>query len=42
MLANEQFISRAPADVVERERTKLADMQASLTQTVERLALLTH
>ena len=40
MLNNEQFVSRAPAEIVERERAKLSDMRASLNQIVERLALL--
>ena len=30
MLANEQFLARAPAAVVERERNNLAELQASL------------
>lgn len=29
-LANEQFVSRAPSDVVQRERSKLAEVEASL------------
>ena len=29
-LANENFVARAPADVVEREREKLADVEAAL------------
>jgi len=37
-LNNEQFIARARADVVERERIKLADLQASTAQIAERLA----
>ncbi|MBZ0284230.1 MAG: valine--tRNA ligase [Anaerolineae bacterium] len=40
MLGNEQFVSRAKPDIVERERTKLADLQASATQIAERLAAL--
>ena len=36
-LGNEQFIARARPDVVERERTKLADAQASASQIQERL-----
>jgi valyl-tRNA synthetase len=37
MLSNEQFVSRARADVVQRERDKLAGLQASATQLQERL-----
>ncbi|MDP7132721.1 MAG: hypothetical protein QF437_19660, partial [Planctomycetota bacterium] len=33
-LANEKFISRAPADVVQRERRRLASLRTDL-QTVE-------
>lgn len=40
MLGNEQFVSRAKPDVVERERTKLADLQASAAQIAERLKAL--
>ncbi len=40
MLSNEQFVSRARPDVVERERTKLADLEASAAQITERLASL--
>ncbi|MBI5671503.1 MAG: valine--tRNA ligase [Chloroflexi bacterium] len=40
MLANEQFVSRAKPEVVERERTRLAELQASSTQLAERLAAL--
>ena len=40
MLANESFISRAPAEVVERERTRLSDLQASIAQISERLSQL--
>ncbi len=40
MLVNDQFVSRAPAEVVERERARLADMEASLAQVTERLRLL--
>ena len=29
-LANESFVSRAPADVVEKERQKLKDLQAQI------------
>lgn len=37
MLGNEQFVSRAKADVVERERARLADLQASIAQIEERV-----
>jgi len=40
MLGNEQFVQRARPDVVERERTKLSDLQASLAQVSERLGTL--
>ncbi len=40
MLGNEQFVQRARPDVVERERTKLSDLQASLAQVSERLTTL--
>ena len=40
MLQNEQFVTRARPDIVERERTKLADLQASAAQIAERLAAL--
>ena len=40
MLGNEQFVSRARPDVVERERTKLAELEASVTQIAERLSAL--
>ncbi|MGQ9889694.1 MAG: valine--tRNA ligase [Aggregatilineales bacterium] len=40
MLGNDQFVRRAPAEVVERKRVKLADLKASLAQTIERLNLL--
>jgi valyl-tRNA synthetase len=40
MLGNEQFVSRARPDVVERERTKLAELEASFAQIGERLAAL--
>ena len=40
MLANEQFVNRARPDVVERERARLADLQASAAQIAERIALL--
>lgn len=39
-LGNEQFVSRARPDVVERERAKLADLQASLDQINDRLQAL--
>ena len=37
-LANEQFVSRAKPDVVERERSRLAALQASEAQITERLS----
>lgn len=37
-LSNENFVSRARPDVVERERTRLADLQASAAQIAERIA----
>jgi len=40
MLGNEQFVSRAKPDVVERERAKLADLQASAAQIADRLKAL--
>jgi valyl-tRNA synthetase len=40
MLGNESFVSRAPADVVERERSRLSDLQASSAQIAERLTAL--
>jgi valyl-tRNA synthetase len=40
MLSNDQFISRARPDVVERERFKLAELQSALDQIVDRLATL--
>ena len=40
MLSNEQFVSRARPEVVERERMKLSDLQASAAQIAERLASL--
>ncbi|HUN10144.1 MAG TPA: valine--tRNA ligase [Aggregatilineales bacterium] len=40
MLGNEQFVSRARPDVVERERQKLSDLQASAAQIAERLKAL--
>ncbi len=36
-LSNEQFVARARPDVVERERSKLADSQASAAQIRERI-----
>lgn len=38
MLDNEQFVSRAKPEVVERERARLTDLQASAGQIAERLA----
>ena len=40
MLGNEQFVSRARPDVVERERAKLTELEASITQITERLVAL--
>jgi len=40
MLSNEQFVSRAKPEVVERERAKLADLETSAAQITERLAAL--
>jgi valyl-tRNA synthetase len=40
LLANEGFVSKAPPDVVARERAKLAELQASHTKLAERLAAL--
>jgi len=40
MLANENFVSKAPAAVVDRERNKLADLQAQAAKLRERLASL--
>jgi valyl-tRNA synthetase len=40
MLSNEQFVSRAKPEVVERERAKLADLQTSAAQIGERLMAL--
>ncbi len=39
-LGNEQFIARAPADVVEKERAKLAEFQEQQSKFEERLAQL--
>jgi valyl-tRNA synthetase len=39
-LNNEQFVNRAKADVVERERARLTDLQASAVQLAERLSAL--
>ena len=39
-LSNEQFISRAPANVVEKERASLAEMQEQLRALDELLASL--
>ena len=36
-LSNENFVSRAPAEVVQRERDRLTDLQASLSQINERI-----
>jgi valyl-tRNA synthetase len=40
MLGNEQFVSRARPDVVERERTKLADLTQARASVEERLSAL--
>ncbi|MFN8529649.1 MAG: valine--tRNA ligase [Anaerolineae bacterium] len=40
MLGNEQFISRAQPEVVERERVKLASLEASAAQISERITSL--
>ena len=40
MLSNEQFVSRARPEIVERERTKLEELQASISQIDERLKAL--
>jgi valyl-tRNA synthetase len=37
-LSNEQFVSRAKPEVVEKERARLSDLQASAAQIAERLA----
>ncbi len=37
MLNNKNFVDRAPENVVQRERDKLAELQASITQINERL-----
>jgi valyl-tRNA synthetase len=39
-LSNEQFVSRARSDVVEKERTRLAGLQASAAQISERIVSL--
>jgi valyl-tRNA synthetase len=38
LLGNAGFVGRAPAEVIERERAKLADLQGKRTQLAERLA----
>lgn len=40
MLSNEQFVSRAKPEIVDRERAKLAELQASAVQVAERLRTL--
>ena len=40
MLGNEQFISRARPEIVERERAKLTELQAAAAQLEERIAQL--
>ena len=37
-LGNERFVANAPAEVVGKERTKLADYQEKLTATKARIA----
>jgi valyl-tRNA synthetase len=37
-LGNADFIGRAPADVVEKERTRLAELQTTVTKLEEQLA----
>ena len=39
-LANEKFVSKAPAHLVEEERTKLADYEAKLAEVAQRIAAL--
>lgn len=39
-LGNEKFVSKAPAEVVERERTRLADLQAELSTIEQAIAAL--
>lgn len=41
-LANENFVAKAPEAVVQRERDRLAELQASLAQIDERLTSLCH
>jgi valyl-tRNA synthetase len=40
MLANQNFVTKAPAEVVERERSKLADLQVQAAKIRERLEAL--
>ena len=40
MLANQKFVERARADVVQRERDRLKDLKAARTQLEERLTRL--
>ena len=40
MLANENFVTRARPDVVQRERDRLRDLQAAEAQIAERIASL--
>ena len=39
-LGNESFVARAPATVIEQERKRLADFEATLTKVKEQLARL--
>jgi valyl-tRNA synthetase len=38
MLANPGFVGKAPAEVVERERARLAELQERRSRLTERLA----
>ena len=39
-LSNERFVTKAPAQVIEQERTRLAGFEASLVSVKEQLAKL--
>ena len=39
-LSNERFVAKAPAQVIEQERTRLAGFEASLVSVKEQLAKL--